>query len=114
MTCDTPFVYTKSSFSTSGDCVGWHHAPGRTSVVDTKLPNGPVLQVTAGEWLEFTTSVASGTHSSGRVRWSREDGAVVVSAKNSSVCLRFTDSEWRAFRSAVLAGETGLPFAEAG
>src|SRR4051812_36379696 len=99
---DTPFTYTKSSFSAQGDCVGWHQTSDRVFVGDTKNPNGPALQLTPGEWLDFTESVASGNRLPGRIAWSREGTMyVVAAAAHASASLRFTSSEWHAFRAAI-------------
>jgi hypothetical protein len=49
---------SKRSNGSGGDCVEVADLPGGTCAVrDSKQPTGPVLSVTAAEWVAFTAGV---------------------------------------------------------
>ena len=52
---------SKRSNGSGGDCVEVADLPGGTCAVrDSKQPTGPVLTVTATEWIAFTAGIRAG------------------------------------------------------
>jgi hypothetical protein len=52
--------WTKSSFSSIGDCVEWRIEDTGVQVRDSKDPSGPVLTFTHSEWTAFRRGMQAG------------------------------------------------------
>lgn len=98
-----------ASFSSNGsNCVEVLEADGETWVRDTKDRDAGVVALSAAQWTTFLAEVADDRPSANGAVEVHEDGdGRQVTELASGVVLRFTRSEWQAFRSGVLAGEFG-------
>lgn len=103
----------KSSYSGQGtNCV--EVAPAAVGVLlrDTKdRGTGPVIAFTPQQWAAFLAEVATDRvpGANGCVEVIRTDTGVQMLATASDVRLRFTQSEWTAFRAGVRDGEFETP-----
>lgn len=84
--------------------------PGVSLLRDTDGPDvGPVITFTAEQWTAFLAEVTVGMPSTnGVVEVIHTDGDTQVHGVATGVRLRFTQSEWAAFRAGVRDGEFDL------
>ena len=100
-----------SRYSGAGhDCVEVASAEQGVLLRDTKDGGaGPVVAFTPDQWTAFVREVAAGSSSTnGAVTVHAVGTETHLNAVESGVTLRFTPSEWAAFRAGVRDGEFDL------
>ena len=102
-------VWRKSTFSgtNGGDCV--EVAPTATGVLvrHSKRPEDGVIEFSHTNWSAFVSAAARGELPSGNPAAAVVQGVadVLVSARDTGVVLRYTQSEWDAFVAGALHNE---------
>jgi Domain of unknown function (DUF397) len=104
--------WRKSSFSDCDNgCVEVTASDTRVHIRDTKQHGaGPVITFTEVQWRVFLTEVIDGAlpRTNRAVTVTHDRGDWLVRATTGDE-LRFTPTEWRAFRSGAASGEFDLP-----
>lgn len=95
--------FTSSFSNGSGTCVEVRFRDDRVDVRDTKDRGGPVLTVSADDWVAFLAGSTTGPLAVEPTA----DG--IVLRADGQAALLFTDAEWHAYRLGVDAGEFDPP-----